>query len=311
MSEANSESNGESDDEQAIEVKLDEDNELERLKPLRDGLDVDSLEMNDENGEKNYNFVVPPWDVLMCAKVAGGFTTGKSFLESAGAEAVQQLGGLLGELSCDYKLVAFGHTDASGGGSGNQALSERRAKSCVAMATGDVDTWVSLADDESWGDDQVKSLLRNLGYPTGAGDDAFKESVKAYQAASELKDDGIAGPITKKSLFTKYIDKYKAGVKAEQFMDPKFVGCGEKNPLADVDAAHESNRRVVFFAFKAPRLPTIPSGGELQTFYDKIAKECACEELAPIPTPTSSASRRGSRNGSPFMEDCPLLHQGK
>lgn len=302
-------SNG--DDEQAVKVELDKDNELERLQPLRVGVDVESLPMDAEHGEKFYNLVVPPWDVLTCTAISGGFPIDdKAFPGRAAAEGVKELPTALGDLKASYGLVAFGHVDTNG----DQPLSEKRARAVVALATGDLDEFKALASDDGWDIDVVQYLLLYAGHPPGPldGEDGPKTqgAVKAYQAEKELKVDGIAGPVTKGQLYTDYLEAHSPKLDAALFHEPKFAGLGSDCPLADVDGANLQNRRVVVFAFKAPRLPTVPSGGELTSFYEKIAKECECEELGPPPTPTGPASKQAAKKGAPFLADCPKQHVG-
>lgn len=297
------------DDEAAIKVELDQENKLERLAPLRTGVDIEPLPMDGEQGEKSYDFVVPPWDVLACTAISGGFPLdGKAFPGRAAAEATQELPGVLADLKASYKLVAFGHCDTSG----SQALSETAARALVAYATHDLDAFKAVGDDDGWGLDVVQYLLLYAGHSPGPldGEDGPKTqaAVTAYQKAKQLKEDGIAGPITKGQLFTDYLAAHSPKLDPGLFHDPAFAGCGSDNPLADVDGNSLQNRRVVLFAFKAPRLPTVPSGGDLKTFYEKIAKECACEEVS-APTMTGGAARKGAKTGAPFV-DCDKLHVG-
>jgi hypothetical protein len=110
-------------------------------------------------------------------------------------------------------------------------------------------------------------------------------------------------------------------------MEPRFMGCGELNPIAQTNASYEANRRVVLYVFPAENLPALPcqlgdtapcqaqvgagSEGSFRcAFYADIASRCSCEKPDPRP-PSSASARAAARSGSPFTKDCPIVFAHK
>lgn len=202
----------------------------------------------------------------------------------------------------DAKIMIFGHTDKVGSDSYNKALSERRAKSVYAFITDDAETWEDLYKEEDWGTKAIQEILKDFDDPAfdpGPVDGIYgqktREAVRNYQEARGLSVDGIAGPQTRKQLFSDYMTgKHDVKVTADQFMEPKYMGCGEFNPVVPTEEAAEVNRRVVFFFFHPDRLPNLPCAiGDIDpckkqyiadqpdgfqcSYYDSLACRCPAE----------------------------------
>ena len=107
---------------------------------------------------------------------------------------------------------------------------------------------------------------------------ATKAAITSFQSANDLKDDGDAGPKTRKKLYVAYMDFLAGDFTLEktdflaQGADSKgkgdFQGCSEFNPSmvfsndedaefkkpsnkADRDEANSPNRRVLILLFRA------------------------------------------------------------
>lgn len=260
--------------------------------------------------DHEYTLVVEPWEVIGCGAFPGmTFRFGNSFIHPRAAEALPPLVELHAQKGSEGKLVAFGHTDKVGSDSANKTLSERRAKAAHGLLVGDVNAWVSVDNDESWGIDVVQTCLVHLGYRPGVidGQDGPKTqaAVKAFQGDNGLDDDGIAGPDTRKKLYELYMKSFEVTLPADAFMDPAFLPVGEAHPVVETEEACEANRRVTFYMFKANRLPPLPDCHDDQgEFYAKIAKACECGDPPVEVTPTTVVLESG--RGAPLVEEVEL-----
>lgn len=248
------------------------------------------------------------------------FEFDKSFIRPTIVDHMKKLDIALREFQ-DAKIIVFGHTDRVGGEQYNKELSERRAQSAYAFVTDKAEIWEQLYKQEDWGKPVLTQILTDLGFEAdpGAGD-PFVSAVKKYQAARGLKVDGIAGPITRQSMFKDYMTgKHDVHLTDAQFAPPKFMGCGEYNPLIEPNEnelanggrgrapGNEPNRRVVFYLFRKPptsipcklkvlapcktqikldpesRADRAPNPPFPCSFYDGMARECHCEKGIPPP----------------------------
>jgi len=251
----------------------------------------------------------PPPQFETCVRIHGvNFEFDQSFIRPCVVEDLKAVGEAL-EAHPNAKALVFGHTDKKGGEEYNKALSERRALSVYAFITDDADTWETLYNQEGWGTRAIQEILKDFGPPYDPGPvdgiygPATTAAVRQYQTDRGLGVDGIAGPLTRREMFTEYMtSKHDVEVKPDRFMDPRHVGCGELNPLEDVETANENNRRVVFYLFNEGRLPAAPCRqGDLSvcrrqaseplprhrpefkcSFYDSIAHACPCEKPEPL-----------------------------
>lgn len=251
----------------------------------------------------------PPKQYKACAGISGAtFEFDKSFLRPSVADDLKDVGKAM-KANPDAKVFIFGHTDKVGKETYNKKLSERRARSVYAFITNQPDVWEELYNDENWGIRSVQEILSDMGDPydpgpvTGYDNPQTQKAVRKFQEDNDLKIDGIAGPKTRKKLFEAYMaGKHDIEIDDGQFMDPKFMGCGEFNPLIETEEKCEENRRVMFFLFHPARLPNLPCKlGDLApchkqikaplprykdefhcSFYDSLAKECPCEGGTPL-----------------------------
>ena len=281
------------------------------LARVREGFDLAT--------DQKYTLVVEPWEVLGCAALPGvTFRFGDSFLIPRAAEALEALSELVAAQGDQGKLVAFGHTDKVGASGGNQALSERRAKATVALITNDLDGFIAIDQEESWGLEVVQTCLLEVGYRPGPIDGKegpkTKAAVEAFQGDQGLDVDGIAGPNTRRALYREYLAKLSLGLPAEAFLDPPALGCGETHPVVETESSCEDNRRVTFFMFKAARPPLVPDchdpAGE---WYGQLAAACECGAPPPLSTPlTVAANGPQDAPGPAVAEDLVLsiVHPG-
>jgi peptidoglycan hydrolase-like protein with peptidoglycan-binding domain len=253
----------------------------------------------------------PPVQFEACCRVRGVcFELDKSFIRPVVADDLAVLDDIA-RGHPDAKIMIFGHTDRTASHDYNKRLSERRAKSTFAFITNDVDAWERLYNDESWGIKAVQEILDDLGHDpggiTGSDNAATRAAVESFQGSwnaahpdeTPLDVDGVAGRLTRAKLFEEYMgSKHDVELEADRFMDPKHIGCSEFNPMEDTDGACEANRRVTFFFFHQDRLPHLPCSATAISpcrrqasqpdaprhqatfecsFYDSIAKSCACE----------------------------------
>ena len=144
------------------------------------------------------------------------------------------------------KLLIFGHTDQVGSAEYNKHLSERRSKSVYAFITNQADVWEELYTFEGWGLRVIQEILKDFardydakydpGVVDGLTGPKTKRAVKNFQSDHGLSADGVAGPMTRAQLFTKYFSgKNEVSVSPDTFMDPPWMGCSEFNPLVGVD----------------------------------------------------------------------------
>lgn len=249
-----------------------------------------------------YKVVAQTWEVLACACVPGStFAFDKSFIRPSVVESLKGLSQSMKDHP-QCKVLVFGHTDKVGDEAYNSKLSTRRAKSAYAFVTNDTDLWESLYQEEHWGLESEQEMLADLGYYAGTidGKDGpeTQAAVKAFRASEGMSESGTLDKETRKHLFAAYMTgKHDIVAAPDQFLDPKFVGCGEFNPIIDTEEKEEANRRISFFLFHPDKLPKIPcKPGDIGpckkmmklegarhkesfkcAFFDNISRDCHCE----------------------------------
>ena len=255
----------------------------------------------------------PPQFLDCCAIPGVTFEFDKSFIRPSVVDHIGDVETML-EKHPDAKIMVFGHTDKVGDELYNKRLSERRSESAFAFITNDTDIWEKLYKQEDWGIIVIQQILKDFGgeFDPGAVDGIdgpqTRQAVKNYQEANGLAVDGIAGPQTRKVMFLEYMTgKHDVEMTADQFMNPKHMGCGEFNPAEETEERHEPNRRVTFFFFHPDRPPKLPcKHGDLGpchkqvkpptprhkltfacSFYDSLARKCQCEQGPPSLRPQS------------------------
>ena len=247
----------------------------------------------------------PPPQLQACVTIPGvTFGYDMSFIRPSVVGYLQELEKKVAEYP-EAKLIVFGHTDKVGSEAYNKSLSERRAESVYAFITNDTATWERLYQEEDWGEPVLSEILADIGSyydPEEAG--SFEEAVYRFQVSRVLEGNGKADKATRKLLFQEYMmGKHDVELTPSQFIDPKFMGCGEFNPVIDVAGSAELNRRVVFYLLHEQRTPNIPCAlGDLSpcrkqivdedprktatfrcSFYDSIASTCESGGVTPAP----------------------------
>lgn len=255
--------------------------------------------------DQNYTLVVEPWEVLGCGAIPGTvFPFANAFPRDTIRHSWAELETLSG-LAPEGQLLLFGHSDA---GSDAQGASERRARAVFALLTGDVAAFQALDDEEGWELDVVQASLLSVGYRPGVVDGIdgprTQGAVKAFQEDQGLQVDGIAGPNTRRALYTAYLEALSPKLGPELFLDPATLGCGDTHPVVDTKKSCADNRRVTIFVFEAQRPPLVPgchdAAGE---WYGKISAACACGAEGPGGTPTSLRANGPKQTHRPMPAD--------
>ncbi len=257
-------------------------------------------------------------NVADCVCVPGvNFEFDKSFILPTVVDKLQELDAKLTQFP-DAKIIIFGHTDRVGNDQYNKDLSDRRAKSTFGFITNNAGVWEELYNDpnERWGTREVQIILKDQGHDPGPIDGIMGDQTRAAMrsflglpAGAPVQNDAAF----RQRLFTAYMSgKHDVLVTEAQFVGPRFMGCGEFNPLVTPNAnelanrspGNEPNRRVVFYLFKRPpgSVPCqihsmAPCNTEINKpgtrsnplhrclFYNNIAKECGCEGGSTPPPP--------------------------
>ncbi|HKP97063.1 MAG TPA: peptidoglycan-binding protein [Fibrobacteria bacterium] len=199
------------------------------------------------------------------------FDLNKSFLLPNAMPGIKAVKGLYEEHP-DCNLLIVGHTDTSGNDDPNLNLSLERAEALSEYLREDVDAWEAFfhhsEDVKRWGTREIQLMLSALpkggnpfftGEASGAAGQATDAAVLAYQKSKGLKEDGKAGPDTRKALIRDYMlldeTKLPAGITVTTH------GCGEFFPeTATGDGVrNRDNRRVELFFFDGPIAPPPPA----------------------------------------------------
>lgn len=233
------------------------------------------------------------------------FDFASSFIRPEISEDLKRLRNLI-QAAGDVRAALFGHADPTGKDDPNKDLGGRRARAVFALLTRDPDAWETLfsspADGDNWGLRSTQIILSHLersedagggAYYTGAIDGKFgpgtDRAVRDFQGDHGLAVDGVAGPNTRRVLYTEYMDAVAIGADDRFVMAPEdFVGegaeggkgalqgCGEFNPVFVLSKKQEQafaqsqdktardrknapNRRVVLFLFDKALLPPLAS----------------------------------------------------
>lgn len=216
------------------------------------------------------------------------FDFDSSFIQPDGADELSALLELRKQHS-GAPLSVFGHADPTGKDDYNKTLSGRRALALYALLVRDVERWEALYSKpfggDDWGVRSVQHMLGALGFDPGIVDGKqgpkTTAAARAFQESQGLVPDGKVGPLTRKALFTDYMDFMCRDAQgapvtlvADDFLargrDPKHrgdvQGCSEFNPVlvpsvaedkafaspakkAERDVALLPDRRVMVFLF--------------------------------------------------------------
>lgn len=192
------------------------------------------------------------------------FDTSKTFLLPTARRSLQRIGELY-KANSESDLLIVGHTDSEGNAAYNDQLSLERAKATAAYLTDDVDAWYAWYGDDKpfgkrWGSAEDELMIEGVADDEGVAIDGA-DPVRWYQRTRGLKEDGIAGPVTRKALIKEYM-----GLDDTTLPDDIRVtthGCGEHFPAKQTadGIAEQENRRVEIFFFDNPsRPPDRPDG---------------------------------------------------
>jgi hypothetical protein len=175
------------------------------------------------------------------------FAFGSSFVLPASRAEFQTLFHLREEHP-NSPMSIFGHADPVGDDAFNKRLSGHRAESVYAVLTRDAARWEKLyaaaRPGEGWGTACIQEMLAALGYNpgpvSGTLNEATKASIRKFQENNDLSPDSQAGPLTRKKLFTKYMEfLYPEALPKQAFLGrgldaggkADYQGCGEFNPV--------------------------------------------------------------------------------
>lgn len=203
--------------------------------------------------------------------VGGFFDTNKCFLLPSAMHGIRELKNQY-DTHPGANLLLVGHTDTSGQEDYNSKLSLERAQAVADYLTDQVAAWEAFFGDshpqaKRWSLLEVQYMLTALpeggspfygGPPNGADDAWSRGAIRAFQRDQSLKEDGIAGPETRKALIKAYMaldgTTLPAGTKLTAH------GGGEFFPVDETgDAARSAeNRRVEIFIFDGPISPPPP-----------------------------------------------------
>jgi hypothetical protein len=221
---------------------------------------------------------------IACCKVSDAkFEFESSFVLPKSAEEFREVSRLR-KANAGAPLSVFGHADPTGDDAFNKGLSGRRAEAVYAVFVRDVNAWEGLYNEEGkrggWGTRSIQIMLNSLGYNAGPEDgvqgNKTTEAIQSFQTRNRLRDDGIAGPVTRATLFKAYMDFLspdtltKADFLAKgtgSGLKGDVQGCGEFNPFRvfskqkqqelsnpskkpERDAKNAVNRRVMVLLFR-------------------------------------------------------------
>ncbi len=180
----------------------------------------------------------------------------------------------------EQKMMIAGHTDTSGRESYNFELSELRAESVTCLLENNKDRWVEISKGKHRAED-IQQILTWIAADRGwdcdpQGIDGVigsktKKATLNFQTKyndefkADIKKDGIVGTETWGAFFDIYQDKLSEMLDADdadmasyrlelkwQFIDHKYVGCGENWPIEEAEKDNyrsQRNRRIEILFF--------------------------------------------------------------
>ncbi len=202
------------------------------------------------------------------------FALDKCFLLPSAMQGIKEIAQQY-DMHPNSHLLIVGHTDTSGEDDYNLTLSLERAEAVAAFLQDKVADWEDYFADSKpeakrWGMREIQLMLSAL--PdfeeekflteediSGEDDAVTQVGVKAFQKAHQLKEDGIAGPKTRKALIKAYmeLDGTTLPHDADNTIKITTHGCGENFPLIKTGdgVQNDENRRVEIFFFEGDIKP--------------------------------------------------------
>jgi hypothetical protein len=192
------------------------------------------------------------WPRPSRALSALGFQVGSSFVSPGLAVVLKPAQERLDD-DVSARLVLFGHSDPTGSGDDNKALSERRAAAMRALACSDAEAFHGIGEQEGWGVAEYQAMLRGLGFVPGAVDgkrgpmtdaavEAFVEAQReAWLPAPAPSEGPSLDAATRWAIVAAYVEEYGVGIDPARLLRDEPSGCREFNTL---DAEPALERRV-------------------------------------------------------------------
>jgi hypothetical protein len=186
------------------------------------------------------------------------FDRARSFVNSTShnRRVFQDLLALVQQQGTRRRLFLVGHTDSTGGHKLNQQLSERRAKSVLAILQGDVAVWQDLYRTEGWSTPELEKMVVETGEARPDDSAAVSNAARRYlgRANRQARADLF------RHYFARLVDPAIAATIQYAVPAPPWIGCGEErllrgtpsNPsrdpsLPEITGDFGPNRRTEFF----------------------------------------------------------------
>lgn len=208
------------------------------------------------------------------------FRFDSAFVEPCLKQVLRQVAGFAGD-NGDMRFLCVGHTDLTGSEAYNQSLSERRARSVFSVLRfgndrqAAIDEWNELRQTrtpgtttslrDSWGAREYQQMLQDRGFYQGRIDGDHgpltDTAVRDFQTASGLPATGAMNGATWPVLIEAYLAAENLSVPDDRFLPNcpgeilKWLGCGELDPVRDVQFAWRPNRRTELLFTRATELP--------------------------------------------------------
>lgn len=192
----------------------------------------------------------------------------KSFVEPCLRAVLKEVADRASTGPADEKVLIVGHTDLTGPDQYNQSLSERRARGVYAFLTYAANSAVAVEEwnnlrraqtgglptiNDNWTIRQAQYMLQDLNFYNaevdGINGDTTIAGIRHFQQVHTLPDTGAMDDATWPVLIDEYMKQDSFNVPPARFLkncDPetlKWIGCGEKDPVLDTQAAWRPDRR--------------------------------------------------------------------
>ena len=279
---------------------------------------------------------------LIAKQLIVHFRTDRAFVEPCMRSVLRQAA-LHAKNNSTDKLLIVGHTDKVDTPAYNQSLSERRSRAVFAYLTFGRDRDAALAEwsllrqarpkgelpsvKDNWGVREAQHMLQDLGfYPgriNGKDDDLTKEAVSAFRCQKGLSPGTKIDDDVWKALIKDYLSQDSLAVAEGEFFPNerdacksgivKWVGCGETDPVKNVEIPFRQSRRVelLFVAaaevtcdVKQPvtfELPPPPTGAAPPTWcLDPKKTGTHCCFVAPVLSKADAKPKEGQFTRTPF-----------